>query len=856
MALAMFVGCDNAPVLPSFVVSGNITQTGDFLSGQAFDPSKFSVTVTYDNGRIVAADETVSVMLADASDTTANAGEQVIAYLGKNYESQDVFAKAAIRAYDISSIAVEGPASFVGKVTPSNSDLKVTATYLDNTGAEKTMVLRSTEFDVSDATYSNSNIGPNASQESVTGYVTVTPLVGQEIKGGNVADADISTKFEFTATYEPAELPAEIADIVRISFKDSAVLPALKYEEMPVPSFDDFDIVVLYKGSDEEKSLEVDPGLEFTYLGMNYEALTSTDFTSTGKNYRAQVTYGDIVKTTTNDPDTSKGGYIAPKTVTLAIAPANSFAKMVEGTTLPELSADDFIIGAYCNNTVVPVDADKVELSFSTKDHINAIAEPSEEKVPGFNTQDLYVIAEYQGVKSSTNVTSYIVEKGKVVPLSISNIVLEKDYEGPARQYYKTLPTVHSGSVATVASFEVAMSDGTTKVVKVGATETNEVELAVDNIVQNYLYSEDYKDVIKAETAESITVEDTKHYELKENQIYVGVTYTGNEVSVYGYKEVATVAPYITAIEVTATPDNGDVAAPVMDSEVMYTMTTKSGEAIVDYNVPIDFSVYSVQVDGTPILNADALPAVTAVDQIVTVYANIEQKDGTFKYVSDDVTVKAGSGYVKAGNFSISFEEGTTMLIDKTLEWNLGKNASALKTDKLVLAGFTVVPGKDQTADTAALQPKLSIVSPSSQKIVAGTNTIKVKVSYTDETGETVEKVVPFSFTKEVTSWLEPDTDKMGVLANGKSVKEIKMGETDYTLNAFSVAEGSFKIHGSNVSAKVIKIEKPDGTFVTSETGNFRFNAAGKYTFHIEYPGVTGNVYNPKATYEGVQITL
>ena len=63
MALAMFVGCDNAPTLPSFVVGGTINQTGDFLEGQAFDPSKFTVTITYDNGRIVAADETVSVYL-------------------------------------------------------------------------------------------------------------------------------------------------------------------------------------------------------------------------------------------------------------------------------------------------------------------------------------------------------------------------------------------------------------------------------------------------------------------------------------------------------------------------------------------------------------------------------------------------------------------------------------------------------------------------------------------------------------------------------------------------------------------------------------------------------------------------
>ena len=105
MALAMFVGCDNAPVLPSFVVGGTINQTGDFLEGQTFDPSKFTVTITYDNGRIVAADETVSVYLdKDTGETgKVNAGDTVKADLGKNYADSDICATAAVRVYSITS---------------------------------------------------------------------------------------------------------------------------------------------------------------------------------------------------------------------------------------------------------------------------------------------------------------------------------------------------------------------------------------------------------------------------------------------------------------------------------------------------------------------------------------------------------------------------------------------------------------------------------------------------------------------------------------------------------------------------------------------------------------------------------
>ena len=183
IALTMFVGCDNAPVLPSFVVGGNVIQTGDFLTGQNFDPSKFSVTVTYDNGKIVAADDTVSVMIV--GNETVEAGDTAIVDFGIDFKGNHVTKEVAISVYDIQGITVEGPASYVMKNAPTNSELKVTANYLDQDGNEKTMTLRSTEFDVSHATYSNNNIGPNASQESVTGYVTVTPLVGQEIKGGD-----------------------------------------------------------------------------------------------------------------------------------------------------------------------------------------------------------------------------------------------------------------------------------------------------------------------------------------------------------------------------------------------------------------------------------------------------------------------------------------------------------------------------------------------------------------------------------------------------------------------------------------------------------------------------------------------
>ena len=256
MALAMFVGCDNAPTLPSFVVSGRIDQIGDILSSQAFDASKFSVTVTYDNGRIVAADETVSVMLNKDEGNTVEAGDEVIAYVGKNYESQDVYAKASVKVYNLSTITVEGPASVVLGDKLTNSDFTVTANY----GEGKTMVLDSTEFTVGDVEYAN-DVKPTAANPSVKATVTVIPSVGnKEFSEGVWA---VSEDFTFDCTYEATgELPGPVEGINIALKKDAGQedievnVPAM---EDVYPSYDDFAITFDIAGMDEPYAPVADP---------------------------------------------------------------------------------------------------------------------------------------------------------------------------------------------------------------------------------------------------------------------------------------------------------------------------------------------------------------------------------------------------------------------------------------------------------------------------------------------------------------------------------------------------------------------------------------------------------------------
>ena len=841
MALAMFVGCDNAPVLPSFVVSGNITQTGDFLSGQAFDPSKFSVTVTYDNGRIVAADETVSVMLADASDTTANAGEQVIAYLGKNYESQDVFAKAAIRAYDISSIAVEGPSSFVGKATPSNSDLKVTATYLDNTGAEKTMVLRSTEFNVVDVEYSNNDIGPNAAQESVTGYVTVIPTVGQ-VAADDSDKATVKETFEFTATYEPEELPGEIAEITRISFKDGAVLPAFKYEKMPVPSFENFDIFVKYVGSNNVYKLEVDPGLEFTYLGMNYEALTSTDFTDTEKNYRAQVTYGDIVATTTNNTTTQKGGYIAPKTVTLAIAVADSFAEMVEKTALPELSADDFIIGAYCNNTVVPVDADKVELSFSTKDHTNAIAEPSEGKVPGVNTLDLYVIAEYQGVKTSVKVNDFITKapttKYEGNGLTVS---LGASYEQPFVQYYDDINDVINALSAD--DLTIKLEDGGKPVTIVPANlevyySTSAPTVDGDKLDVTLLTDKAYD---SAYGNSALMTPGSGLYVVAE---YTVVDEDGNTTIYYGYTSVSGKKATATTYELALGYGEG-ITTPVVGTLVSsYTLTAKNAAGIVSItDLAKDHDGYVLVVNGVAI-GGDRWTtdiAVTAAEQTVVVYTT------SSPMVSMETTIPAGVDYVEASSIKVEMTE-----TGKAKVLRIGDVPSYTAND--FKASATTKSGKtiSLVVDSVEYPPTLKVT-----KIDTG---FTVYVKHVDSTGK--ETKSPVDITVKAIEYVSPaqggftltyDDEQYG---NNAQILAKEYVKGDFTITAASVNKFADTAN-DNELYKITAVKGSRGGNEFDWPSGNEFVAGDTLTFTISYvDGTTVTKDDPETEWKTATITL
>ena len=92
IVMAILAGCSDTVAitgLPQNVKSGTINQIGDFLTGQTFDPKKFTVDITYDNGQVITDDGSVTVQL-DGDGTTVAKGSTVSANIGQNVDGFDV----------------------------------------------------------------------------------------------------------------------------------------------------------------------------------------------------------------------------------------------------------------------------------------------------------------------------------------------------------------------------------------------------------------------------------------------------------------------------------------------------------------------------------------------------------------------------------------------------------------------------------------------------------------------------------------------------------------------------------------------------------------------------------------------
>ena len=174
-----------------YVIGGSIIQTGDFLVGQTFDPSKFEVLITYDDGsaRTISGD---GIVVLDEGSVVKN-GSKVIAEIGQDFRGNDMTVKAAMMAFDIISIDVTGPSSYQKGADIPETDLTVTAHYIGNEPEEKLMQLDPSEFlIVPGSTIYENGEGASSSDPEVAAMITVRSTLENNV---------IESQFSYIETY-------------------------------------------------------------------------------------------------------------------------------------------------------------------------------------------------------------------------------------------------------------------------------------------------------------------------------------------------------------------------------------------------------------------------------------------------------------------------------------------------------------------------------------------------------------------------------------------------------------------------------------------------------------------------------
>ena len=444
IALTMFVGCDNAPVLPSFVVGGNVTQTGDFLTGQNFDPSKFSVSVTYDNGKIVAADDTVSVMIV--GDETVEAGDTAIVDFGIDYKGNHVTKEVAISVYDVQTLSVEGPATYVEDSEISKNDLKVTATYYaneDGVQTEKTMILTPAEYAIISG-YKYVANEPSVDNPEVEAYVEISAL-------------GATGRFNFTATFDDSSLilANQIKAITAVTAKASAAPYAWDYGYDPQPSFDDVTIMALVGDATQSTTIPEDLGFTLTYVDDSTGLpIDGSDYSAVKKvRVRAEIN-GSAKESAAID--------VKPVTVTLSKAENAELPELIKGAALPAVDKADFIVTYTVDGISNYADMENVEFLYSTLS--NGVIAPANGVVPA--SGNLYIYAKYNGVTSAsidlgTAEDAPAIEEIKSIEL-VDGFTLVK-------QIYEELPE----ALSAVESITVVMDDDSETVISSDALEEN-----------------------------------------------------------------------------------------------------------------------------------------------------------------------------------------------------------------------------------------------------------------------------------------------------------------------------------------------------------------------------------------------
>ena len=787
MALAMFVGCDNAPVFPDMpksVKGGYLTQTGVILTGQEVTADKFTLTVEYDNGDEPTVMPATNIQL----DGTGN----VFAVAGLDSDNNPVDTEKLLVAFtDANRIEATG---FKESYTVSEakaikpSDLQVKAYY----GTDGVVDLTSSEFVVKTASGVDLDKVVSPSNPTAQVSVIVRSLVG--VEGANAAASNVlDESYLITVNYAETETPEfAIEELTSVSFAEGFALKALAYDEVPAPTLDDVVFAGTYDNGEkfEGKKLPADTEIELYYVEYPtaLELINKDLIDDTTLYYVNAIYNGEVIG--------FAGDAVAPTEVEVLIEPVEDYVapKFKAGDTFTTPASEDFDVVIKVGETYQRLDAaakENVVLSYGTVDGSDKFT-ASTAFVDGHY---LYVQADYMGAKGHTEDAMTIVGKADPIP-AVASITanFKKDIAGLAKQTYNDIDAVLALNPADVLdSITLHMTEDAEDQTIPASSFGSDVAVFWTTSANSYV----------PVTGDAITAEN----------LYIIVYYKGtfNDYS----DAIKTVAAVATDLDVEVTYNNtlnGDKVTPMMGATA-----TLSVKAVNDLGVVAALEAskgFGPTDAGYMVDDGPAANFATSVDEkehTYTISAFVGEKR-----LEKQITVPAGTEYVK---FTSSATEPTVTLNDEYVAL-IDSPISAITAEDLVISNL-------DTANNKSEEYSIEITAiPSTTKTVEETgNVIIAKVEWLAADGSYDEKVVTVTFAGE--KWIEPEeftvTYKDVVYSNAVTNFPAGYG---IAVSDFVVTPSSYKNHGSADLPTVTMIEvndNPEYQYTSGQT----FDATG-----------------------------
>ena len=685
--LALIAGCSNEVVYPQFPTGGFVRQTGDFLTGQSFDSSKFEVVATYLGGGQKVIKGAAVKYIDDTTVIGMDSKDTVEAIVGYDYYGEEVKGTGTVTTYSISRLEVTGPETWTfdssDKTIPASA-FTVKAYYLDGKNSEKSMVLRPDEIDT--ITY---DVAVNAEYLSAATTVDITSNVG----------GTVSCTYPITIVYETTAPATPIASIDSTSeWTGTKTLLALNYEEMPVPTFDDIDLKVNYVVGDSAQDLDVDPGVVLSWVESGiHTPLTSTNMTDESNKIQLEIAY-----------EGAESAYIdvTPTKALLQLTKTPEKITLVPGTDYGDVDTTGFVVDLYADlNSNNTVDSDEFVTRLSNEDVVFTFVNKNDDTGTAYEATDevkatdaVFVKAVYlDGAVAYADVC--VMGDAAPVESKINNIVVASDFVEPAAQQYDEALVP---SLSAIASFDV-LDQKDTKIKTITTADFNgRVELS-------YVDASD-KDL-------------TTSFPAGKAKIKVSYTPEGSKTAIVGYTEAFTLATaYADALAIEAEYDEG-VGTPVT-----FTVVTRNDNGIV---ATLTTGYTILDAEGNDV-EADAV-TVKGEAQQFSAFAWVDSADGKILVESNVVTVEPGIGYVEMTDAS-----KFTFALKSDAKAYIGEKLNGITADY-----FEVVADGEGTLEDAFVEHDAKIeitnvIASSKQLIKAADNKVTVEYQYVDKTGAVV----------------------------------------------------------------------------------------------------------------------